>query len=394
MRRAAASGDAGAFAEASAAADRLKQARDRLEAQRSDRMARDIQDALDRVRKLAEEQQDVESDVRSLGQAGANRGHQTQQLLQRKDSQAGEVADIERQLDRTASDFRRERQQASRKVQAAADSIRDNKLKEKIRYSKGLVQGAPPEAAVNFEEQIGSDIAALEERLREAAEAVGTGERDARAEALDRAREILRGMESLDRRLHDSRRPEAGGQRPGEQQQGQQGQQGQPGGQGGRGGSSDPPQTSEAGGRGNERDARTSSTGAPELGGGGGARRPGEFGPDDARQFQREARERRTEAQDLRRELQALGVDVNELDQLIRDLRALDRERLYTDLDEITRLQSQLVEGFRRFEFDLRRELGAAGAEQLFLSGSDAAPPEYRKLIEEYYRALAREKRK
>lgn len=417
MRRAAASGDQSAFAEASAAADRLKQARDRLEQQRSDRMARDIQDALERVERLAEEQKDVEGDVRSLGQAGANRRDQTRQLLERKDAQAGEVADIERQLDRTASDFRRERPEAARRTEAAADSIRDNKLKEKIRYSKGLVQGAAPEAAANFEEQIGSDIAALEERLREAAEAVGTGERDARAEALDRARDLVRGMESLDRRMRDrsearGQRPEAGGQRPGEQtggQQGQQGQQGQPGGQeGGRGGSSDPPQTGQQGqggqrgggqrqgGRGDERDPRTSFGSPDDRAGGYGSRRPGDYGtwPDDWRQFQREARERRTEAQDLRRELQALGVDLTELDQLIRDLRALDRERLYTDLDEITRLQSQLVEGFRRFEFDLRRELGAAGAEQLFLSGSDAAPREYRKLIEEYYRQLAREKKR
>jgi hypothetical protein len=34
------------------------------------------------------------------------------------------------------------------------------------------------------------------------------------------------------------------------------------------------------------------------------------------------------------------------------------------------------------------------GGGQFFLSGSDAAPREYRKLIEEYYRQLAREKKK
>ena len=43
---------------------------------------------------------------------------------------------------------------------------------------------------------------------------------------------------------------------------------------------------------------------------------------------------------------------------------------------------------------DLRRQLGAAGAEQLFLSGTDEAPAPYRKLIEEYYRQLAKEKKK
>ena len=131
-----------------------------------------------------------------------------------------------------------------------------------------------------------------------------------------------------------------------------------------------------------------------DPGGGGGSRRPGAIGPDEARQLQRQARERRTEAEALRRELQGMGVDVADLDQLIRDLRTLDDSRVYTDFDEISRLQSQLVEGVRRFEFNLRRELGAGEADPLFLSSSDEAPREYRKLIEDYYRALAREKKK
>jgi len=83
---------------------------------------------------------------------------------------------------------------------------------------------------------------------------------------------------------------------------------------------------------------------------------------------------------------------VNDLDRLIRDLRTLDSDRLVNDPEEIARLQGQLVEGFRRFEFQLRRTLGEVGANELLLSGSDEAPAEYRKLIEEYYRSLARKK--
>jgi hypothetical protein len=114
----------------------------------------------------------------------------------------------------------------------------------------------------------------------------------------------------------------------------------------------------------------------------------------DPRQFQREARQRRTEAEALRRELQALGVDPRELDALISTMRALDNARVYTDLDEAARLQTQVAEGFRRFEFDLRRKLGAAGADQLLLGGSDDTPAAYKKLVEDYYRALAREGKK
>ena len=205
MRQAAASGDASAFARAREAADRLSQARNRLDQQRTDRMARDVENALSQVRRLARTQQEVEQDVRELPPAGAGRQEQVKELIERKDLQAGEVDSLERQLNRTASDFRRERQQASRKVQEAADAIRDSRLRDKIRYSRGLVQGAPPDQAATFEEQIGADIEAVEGKLREAAGAVAAPERDARAEALARARGLTRGAESMSQRLDQQR---------------------------------------------------------------------------------------------------------------------------------------------------------------------------------------------
>ena len=154
--------------------------------------------------------------MRELPPSGAGRQEQVKELIERKDLQAGEVDSLERQLDRTASDFRRERQQASRKVQEAADAIRDSRLRDKIRYSRGLVQGAPPDQAATFEEQIGADIEAVEGKLREAAGAVAAPERDARAEALARARGLTRGAESMSQRLDQQRQQgERGRARPG-----------------------------------------------------------------------------------------------------------------------------------------------------------------------------------
>jgi len=380
MRRAAASGDAAAFSEARAAADRLSRARDGLEQQRTDRMARDIDNALSRTRRLANEQKAIEREVRSLDKAGAARGEQVQQLQQRKEAEVAEVADLEKQLDRTASDFRRERPQAARKVQEAADAIRDDKLKEKIRYSRGLVQGAPAETAAGFEEQIGADIASLESRLREAAASANAPAPGNRADAMARARGLARGVGSMEQRLRDQQQAQAQGQRGAQGEQARGGQQGQPGGQpGGRQG--DQP----GGGRTNDPAMRRGGDGAP---------RGNDAGGFEPRQFQREARERRTEAQSLRRDLQALGVDVKDLDAVIAALAALDSARVYTDADEITRLQQQLAQTLQRFQFNLRRDLGAADAEQLLLSGSDAAPERYRKQIEEYYRSLARDRKK
>ena len=419
MRRAAAAGDSAAFSEARAAAERLARARDGLDRQRSDRMARDIDAAMSRARRLAAEQKSIEERVRSLDKAGADRAEQVQQLMTRKEAEAGEVADLEKQLDRTASDFRRERPQAARKVQEAADGIRNDKLKEKVRYSRGLVQGAPAETAADFEEQIGADIASLQSRLQSAAAAVNAQPASSRADALARAQGLARGVRSMEQRLRDEQQRAAGqqqgqrgqqgqqagqqgqqgqqagqqgqqGQQAGQQgqrgqqagQQGQRGQQGQQG-QRGQGGERGDPQG--GGGRANADDART---------GGDGALRGDDSGGFEPRQFQREARERRTEAQTLRRDLQALGVDVKDLDAVIGALAALDSARVYADADEITRLQQQLAQTLQRFQFSLRRDLGAAEADQLLLSGSDAAPEAYKKQIEEYYRSLARDRKK
>jgi hypothetical protein len=228
------------------------------------------------------------------------------------------------------------------------------------------VQGAPPDQAATFEEQIGADIEAVEAKLREAAGAVAAPERDARAEALARARSLARGVDSMSQRLDEQRR---------------QGQQGGERGQGGGGRQGD---RAEGGQRGGGQDMGGDMTGGRVEGG-------GRFDP---RQFQREARERRAEAEALRRELQALGVDARDLDALINNMRALDNARVYTDFDEAARLQTQLAEGFRRFEFDLRRKLSAAGADQLLLGGSDDTPAAYKKLVEDYYRALAKERRR
>jgi hypothetical protein len=357
MRRAAASGDASAFAQAREAAERLGQARDRLDRQRADRMARSIDEALSRLDRVARMQDEIAADVRDLAAPGSARREQVQRLNERKDVQASEVTNLERDLDRTASDFRRERQQAARKVQETADAIRESRLRDKIRYSKGVVQNAPAETAAEFEAQIASDIAEARERLQAAAGAVGQREQDGRAEALDRARGLVRGVESLGRRLQGAQagRDNAGAPAGG--------RSGVPAGSGNppSGAGSEPPDGSQPGG--------------------------------DPRQFQREAGERRAEAEALRRDLRAMGVDAGELDALIGRMRAMEAQRVLADPDEAVRLQGQLVEGFRRFEFDMRRRLGATVGEQLFLSGSDDAPAGYRKAIEEYYRALARERR-
>ena len=63
---------------------------------------------------------------------------------------------------------------------------------------------------------------------------------------------------------------------------------------------------------------------------------------------------------------------------------------MYSDLAEVERLQAQILEGLKQLEFGLRRELEGDHRDRVFVSGSDEVPTGFRKLVDEYYRALSR----
>jgi hypothetical protein len=181
-------------------------------------------------------------------------------------------------------------------------------------------------------------------------------------------------------------------------QQGQQGQAGQPGqsGQSGQQG-----QSGQAGQSADDRsDGRRQTDGAPGSGdtdggwtdgpGGWGSRRPGEwFSPDEIRQFRDEARRYIGEGRELRDLLRQQNVDARELEDILRRLRELEDTRLYRDAHELQRLQTQVSEALKRFEYQLRRKVGA-DEDRALVTGADEVPMEFRKLVEEYYRSLSR----
>lgn len=64
---------------------------------------------------------------------------------------------------------------------------------------------------------------------------------------------------------------------------------------------------------------------------------------------------------------------------------------MYSDLAEVERLQEQIIEGLKQLEFGLRRELEGEDRDRVFVSGSDDVPTGFRKLVDEYYKALSRD---
>jgi DNA repair exonuclease SbcCD ATPase subunit len=365
MRRAAASERSDGTARGQAALDRLREARRLLEQNRSAGLAQDIQDALRRAERLSADQEDVMRDVERLSDDDAQRSERLRRLMDRKAEMTDEVRDLESQLTELSREGRDDQPDAARKLQEAARQMRDTRLADKIAYSRGVIQSRSGDYARNFEEQIGSDLEELEQRIRDAAGAVGESREQRLGRSLDRARDVARGLESLEERMQSARESSESSQSSeSSEQEGQQGEN--------------------QGGRAAERQEGQPS-GAPQGGG------TGQISPDDVRQFQGELRQRRGELEQLRRELRQEDVDVDELDDIVRGLRALENRGAIGEPRGLAQLGAEIIPGLKEFEYALRRQIiGTEDGEQLFLSGSEDVPPEYRDLVEEYYKALSR----
>lgn len=414
MKRAAAQGDPSAGGQAAAAADRLREAQRQLTGNQQARGERDVRDAQRQAEEISAEQKDIADDARGLPSAGPDRLQQSQLLGQRKDALENKVAGLEKQLDRMVGEQTKGAKDTARKLSEAVGGIRDNKVKEKIRYSKSLLSsGAPEQYARNFEEEIGANIDALRNKLNDAASTVGQQGRDKSTEALDKARELARGMDSMGQRMAERSRQQASGQQGQDGKQGQQGQQGQSGQQGkqgqqgqgqagkegqgqgqgqGQGGGQQGGDRNGGGGR-EDMGGRASTGGFGDGGWNGSDRSPGRLSADDIRQFRGEARRWAQEGQALRNMLREQDIDPKELDEIMKRLRELDSERIYQDVAELERLQTFVAEGMKRFEYGLRRKVGDE-TDRALVNGSDEVPAEFKTLVEEYYRSLSRQKQR
>jgi hypothetical protein len=356
MRRAQAGARGGeAGAEADRALDRLRDARRTLENRQTAAAERGVADALRRAERLLDRQRDVEADARAAAASGD--GRRIERLRDRKDELAAEVEALETDLDRLSRESRREQPEAARALAGAADSIRSSRLEDMILYTKGLFGEWTPEAIEGFERQITARAEEVRDLVAAARDAFGESDPRRLERQLDEARDLVRGLESARERLrqrHEAGEPEAG--QPGGGQPGQPGQV--TGGEGGGAGFG-------------------ASTGAG-----------GRMTAEEIRQFQREFARRRDEAAGLREEMRQEGVDTQDLGAAISALDRLANLGAFDDVEQLERLQEQVLRGIKDFEFTLRRGL-TPELERLLLQGSDRVPAEYRELVEAYYRSLS-----
>jgi len=363
MKRSGTGATGGSAGEAAAALERLRDAQRGLEGTRTDRLEQGVQDAMRKAQGLARAQERIASEAEEQLARESASDDGLERLLERKDGLAGEVAGLEGELDRMAREARRGKKDAARKLQEAADGIRDTKLQDKIRYSKGVVRAGRAEQSRQLEDEIGSDLDALGRKLQEAASAAGPSDGDKRAAALERMRDLVRRLESLEDRLGDGPSRE-GGSQDGSSREGSAGQSAS-------GGPAD-------GGP---------APGSPRLGSPTGGR-PRAWAPGQARQLRRELRERLRETEALGKELG--GGPRGDLQDVLRAMRGFEDERIYREPRGLAQLVASVVEGLKSAEFALRRDMEGPDREKLSRSGTQDLPPGWQRLVEEYYRSLSK----
>jgi hypothetical protein len=120
----------------------------------------------------------------------------------------------------------------------------------------------------------------------------------------------------------------------------------------------------------------------------------GRLSTQDAQQFSREAQQRLADAQALRQQLAKQGLPTAELDRAIEGLQQLTNPQFLEDTQAAAALRAKTVEGFKNFEFGLRRALGEGDSTRVLLERTGDVPAAYKQNVEEYYRAIGKGKKK
>jgi hypothetical protein len=332
MRRSA----SGSASQGEQAAEQLREARRLLQRSQDQQLRRRADAVRQEAQRLAEEQRQIREDAEGLlgTEPGAERTEQAQRLQVQKQLQQNDVAALEQDLRELAGEAGSEQPEVGRRLRDAAGEITDSRLEEKIEFSRQITQGGAPDDYVrDLEEQIQRDLENVRDRLDGVQEAFREREDETGAQrALEQAGDLARGLESMRQRGEE---------------------------------------------------AREMAPGSPQGGGG--------FPPDAVRQGRAEAGRRLEDAMELRDRLRAEGMGTDEVDDLIGGLQDLTNADNYGNADDLARLQAALADQAKRLELVLRIALVGEEQLRLFLDGDADIDPEYRDLVEEYYRTLSRE---
>jgi uncharacterized phage infection (PIP) family protein YhgE len=121
--------------------------------------------------------------------------------------------------------------------------------------------------------------------------------------------------------------------------------------------------------------------------------------PQDAKDLATAASQFAADAQQIAQALRQAGLDPKDLqtmDDVARMLRQLGNQQSYGDPKSLQQLQQTAqtaLDKLQKFDLDMRKRFDRSNG-QLYLNGSDAVPPQYQDLVNQYFRALSNTKKK
>jgi len=362
-----------------------------------------LDQAVNESKKLVDEQKRIQEGLERLSKdevaAGSSEAakQMREDLVSRKTSLADRLRNLGSHIQDLSRQARKTQKEASGKLDEAAGAIQENKLPERIMSGNALIQNGYYESQIGREGSIRNSLEGLSKQLESARGSIGQTKEGKLEEAANRARQLSEGLESMQQRLSQAQRGpgDRSGRQPGQQGRGQnqQGQsqstQGQPGGQMQNG------QTARGMAQPNTRDGRPSSDADARNLSGDPSGVPAGIGiqrNEQERQLNRELQQRLADAQELRPLLDRNSTQLQNLDRVIESLRRAGDFVKDSNPEQVARLKSA-IDYMRIVEFDLARDLERLNqTEKYFFAEDNEVPGNYQKLVEEYYKSIAKSK--
>jgi len=347
MRRATAGdakGNGNGVADARAALDRLKNIQRLAENQPRQQLQRGIDKASRQTERLAREHEGIGEAMDALSEDADSRKKGTSKLQSRKLRMAEGVRDLEADLRRLAKDAK-DKKEASQALRGAADTIGADALADTIERSAAALDVPAKETSRRLEASIGESLDRVAKGLGEAAESVEQSEGAGRAGTRAQMRELVKGLESLERRM--LQRSRGNGEQAG--------------------------------------DARTGWGAADSQ-----SSMDRDFDPTEIADMRRDFAERRGLLERLAGVMNADEHGARDIGRLLNEMRAMEQNGAFDDPQRAVQRQRRLIAQLKELEMRLNSEAENEETRALLLSGDDAVPSQYRLQVDEYFRELSR----
>jgi hypothetical protein len=430
-----------ASAQGTRALQQLNDAARRLDRERQSGLNQQLQQAVGESEKLLKEQERIQKELEQMSEetestnsSPGGTGQRAEDIVSRKELMADRLENLEGNIRDLSRQARKTQEETSGKLADAAREIRDKKLPERIQMGSEMIQSGYDEFQEEWEDYIRNGLEELNQQLQSAQESMVNGGGEQIEDAANRARQLAEGLESLEQQLQEGAQSEQTGasgsdqpgqqqgmraqtgrgrgrQRPSDQAQSGMGRNGNPSqnsqqrpsdqaqsGMGRNGTPSQNPQPGQRAAMQNERNqeggfpnpdtealALSSDATLPPRGGVSGTGR-------DNRQLESEFEQRLRDARELRGLLDGDSNRLNNMDRVIDGLRHAGDYTDYSDPERIAFLKAA-IEAMRRVELELARDLDRLNQDDRYFSMEDnEAPADFQKLVDEYYKSIAKGK--